>query len=111
MQLHTHDIYNYFLKVNCFLHRLKVLRSVALLVASDRELQVEIAKYWKVLGPKVVVATLGTMSFYSPWDNTFEHETKKLNRKVPDWENTCRGVWAYPGSSRLLRKQNLILIH
>ena len=45
MQLHTHDIYNYFLKVNCFLRRLKVLRSVALLVASDRELQVEIAKY------------------------------------------------------------------
>ena len=59
-------MYNYFLKVHCFIHRLEVLRSGALLVSSVREFQVEIDKYWKVLSPKVVVATLGTMSFLTP---------------------------------------------
>ena len=54
---------NHFLKVNCFIHRLKVLRSGALLVSSDRAFQVEIDRYWKVLSSKVVVtlSTLGTM--------------------------------------------------
>jgi len=58
-QLHTY-VYNHFLKVNCFIHRLKVFRSGALLVSSGGEFQVEIAKYRKVFSPKEVVATFGT---------------------------------------------------
>ena len=46
-QLHTY-VYNYFLKVNCFIHHLKVFRSGALLVSSGRDFQVEIAKYLSV---------------------------------------------------------------